>query len=1022
MNDTGLSHRLLSIFAADAAGYSRLMADDDCSTVIALDAARKLFRVHIEAHDGRVIDMAGDSVLAAFETASGAVRAALAVQAQIEADASALPEARKMHFRIGIHLGDVIEKADGTVYGDGVNIAARLQELAEPGGVNVSDAVHGAMGTRVDAHFDDLGEHEVKNIAAPVHAFRVRTEGDNLRFGRFEIRFVERRLLIDGAAATLGAGDFNLLEALAKRPGQLVTRRELMDASTVDDSLAQHLSALRKVLGRDAIATIPGRGYRFTARIEDGVAHAPLSSARTRSGAATTTATLVKLKTNLPETLQPLIGRDDDLAALGALIDQYRLVTIVGAGGMGKTRLAQALLHARQHDARAYPHGVCWVELAPVNDATALPGAIAAALGVHTGRGDAMAGLIAATGPLALLIALDNAEHLLADVARVAEALHEAAPGLRLVVTSQAPLKLSPEHVYRLGALAVPEGTLPAEEALEFGAVALFVERAQAADARFALTDVNASAVIALCRALDGMALAIELAAARAPMLGVQRLTASLHERLKLLTTSGNRNAPARQQTLRAALEWSHGFLDEREQAVFRRLAVMAGSASLELVQQVVADEGGKGALDEWAVLDTLGCLVDRSLVVVGETDPPRYRLLDTPRAYAQERLAAAGELEALRRRHAETVAALFDAAWDERYSGRVGIDDWQRALEPDFDNAREAFSWARTQGDAKTALVIAATLLRALPQSLHAERVALAESCEALAGPSLPLPLRLRAWLMASRTWGQTRPQRSHAAALQGLTLARASGDRFGLYVALARCAIAPRLPDATAEAALDEMRGLEDPAWPPQRLLIGTEAEFFSARRLGQPDAALRLARKHLPLQRAAGESASASLANLIDAELSAGEVQAAVRTGTALVAQLQGTRGELALAYARLNLTAALLALDEAGQARAHAEAGWPRAPRFDLQPYWAVYLALLAALEGRPRDAARLAGYADAGYARREDQRESNEAQAFERATTLARGVLGQVEFDLLNTEGATLRDEDVERVALGTVDE
>ena len=207
MNETGLHHRLLSIFAADAAGYSRLMSDDDHATVVALDAAldaaRELFRSHIEAHEGRVIDMAGDSVLATFETASGAVQAALAVQARLQADASALPESRKMRFRIGIHLGDVIEKADGTVYGDGVNIAARLQALAEPGGINVSHAVHGAIGKRVDANFDDLGEHEVKNIAAPVRAFRVRAHSDGLRFGRFEIRFSEHRLLVDGAPVIL---------------------------------------------------------------------------------------------------------------------------------------------------------------------------------------------------------------------------------------------------------------------------------------------------------------------------------------------------------------------------------------------------------------------------------------------------------------------------------------------------------------------------------------------------------------------------------------------------------------------------------------------------------------------------------------------------------------------------------------------------------------------------------------------------------------------------------------------------
>jgi adenylate cyclase len=177
MDETGFSHHLAAILAADAAGYSRLMAADEHATVTALDAARAVFRSQTEAHHGRVVDMAGDSVLAVFETAAGAVSAALAVQASINPQADAAPEDRRMRFRIGVHMGDLIEKADGTVYGDGVNIAARLQALAEPGGATVSDAVRGAVRGKVAASFDDLGEQAVKNIAEPVRAFAVCAAG-----------------------------------------------------------------------------------------------------------------------------------------------------------------------------------------------------------------------------------------------------------------------------------------------------------------------------------------------------------------------------------------------------------------------------------------------------------------------------------------------------------------------------------------------------------------------------------------------------------------------------------------------------------------------------------------------------------------------------------------------------------------------------------------------------------------------------------------------------------------------------
>ena len=177
MTDTGSRHRLTAILAADAAGYSRLMAVDESGTVAALDAARALFRVRIEANRGRVVDMAGDSVLAVFETAAGAVSAALAVQLDLDAARGSVPEDRQMRFRIGVHLGDVIEKGDGTVYGDGVNIAARLQALADVGGITVSDAVHGAVRGKVTTSFVDQGEQTVKNIPHPVRAFALHASG-----------------------------------------------------------------------------------------------------------------------------------------------------------------------------------------------------------------------------------------------------------------------------------------------------------------------------------------------------------------------------------------------------------------------------------------------------------------------------------------------------------------------------------------------------------------------------------------------------------------------------------------------------------------------------------------------------------------------------------------------------------------------------------------------------------------------------------------------------------------------------
>ena len=221
------------------------------------------------------------------------------------------------------------------------------------------------------------------------------------------------------------------------------------------------------------------------------------------------------------------------------------------------------------------------------------------------------------------------------------------------------------------------------------------------------------------------------------------RLLSSMQHRCGLLTAGRNRAAPARQQTLRAALEWSHGLLPARERRVFRRLGVMAGSASLEFIQQVLVDADDDGELDAWAVLDALDTLVDRSLVAVlpGHLDELRYRLLESPRAYALECLQAAGERAALQRRHALAVAAMFDAAYDESFSGRIGVDDWLRRREPDLDNARDALAGPAAPAPSKSSCASARRMLRALPPSLHVERMALADACEARIGRRCPKP-----------------------------------------------------------------------------------------------------------------------------------------------------------------------------------------------------------------------------------------------------------------------------------------
>jgi predicted ATPase/DNA-binding winged helix-turn-helix (wHTH) protein len=839
-----------------------------------------------------------------------------------------------------------------------------------------------------------------------------------LHFGRFELQPNERRLLLDGHPAHIGARAFDLLLALAERPGRLVDKATLMDLVwpglvVLENNLAAQMSALRKLLGGEVIVTIPGRGYRFVAPLQVR-AEAPMQEAAREP----------TLRTNLPVELPLLLGRGDALDELGSLIDSHRLVSVIGPGGIGKSLLTQHVLAKR---ASTYAHGVCWVELGGVRDASALPGAVVAALGVHTGQGDALESLACAVSSLTMLLALDNAEHLLADVATLCRVLHDAAPGLRLIVTSQAPLRLAAEQVCRIGPLAVPDTTVPAAQALQFGAVALFAERAHAVDRRFLVSHANVSAVIDVCRALDGLPLAIELAAARAPLLGLSSLLASMGDRFSLLTQGRKREAPQRQRTLRAALEWSCDLLGPRELRVFRRMGIFAGSASLKLIQQVLSEPDG-GELDTWAVLDALDRLVDQSLVVIAtsiDADEARYRMLETPRAYALECLDQAGERAELQRRHALAVAALLDAAYEEYFSGRIGVDHWLHRLEADLDNARDAVQWARASGDGGVAMRISTTMLRALPPSLHVERMALADACEAGIADSMPEPLRLKAWIELSCVLADSQKARGRRAAEQALALARPfdarQPDRFGLYHALCRAASAAAqasdLP--AASSLLGEAQRLEDPSWPAQRLLWRAEAAQWLARMSGHTGEALQRGRRLLALDRERGSNAALTTGNLIDAELAAGNASAAAQLGRDLIESLSGTRHEYGIAFARINLLAALLAQDDVAQAQPVARSAWSKAATFDLQHAAAAYLALFCALDGRPDAAVKLAAYSQAIYAARQEAREQNETAATLRALSLARPSLDDATFKRLQDEGAAMHDGEVEPLAFGS---
>ena len=507
-------------------------------------------------------------------------------------------------------------------------------------------------------------------------------------FDRCAIRHEARQVLIDGQPVRLGARAFDLLLVLIEQRDRVVSKNELLETVwpglvIEENNLQVHVSALRKLLGPQTIATIPGRGYRFTATLT------PLASG---TGDALH-AKPARRSTDRQIDEPTLFGRDEDFNAVTGLLTAHRLVTLVGAGGIGKTVLAHAVARAVKS---AFSHGVCVVDLAPLTDATQLAAVVAGALQVTLGHGEVSAALADAVKARHMLIVLDNCEHLVQSAALLAATLMHAAPRLHLLATSQEPLKLQHEQIYRVGTLAVP-ARVTLEEAKAAGAVRLFEHRAHAADQRFVLDESNVAAVVDICVQLDGIALAIELAAARVQLLGVQGLRDRLGQRLFVLS-GGSRVAPPRQRTLRAALEWSHTLLSMDQQAVFRRLGVMSGPFGLDASQQVAAH----GTIDEWAVLDHLGALVEKSLISVEpDTDTDgvmRYRMLETMRQFALERLAESGEQHATRERHLACFLALALEAKAQLEGPGQGA--WLKRLDRDRDNFFAAHAWCNHADD----------------------------------------------------------------------------------------------------------------------------------------------------------------------------------------------------------------------------------------------------------------------------------------------------------------------------------
>ena len=629
---------------------------------------------------------------------------------------------------------------------------------------------------------------------------------------------------------------------------------------------------------------------------------------------------------SLPASLTPLLGREPEVAEIVGLLGQgaVRLLTLTGPGGIGKTRLG---IEAAQKAAGYFPDGVAFVALAPLGDAALVMPSVSQVLGLRETAGvHPLEALCQYLRERKFLLVLDNFEHVAEAAAEVVDLLGSC-PNLCVLVTSRAPLRVRGEREYPVSPLAVPDPTHKpqAEEVAQTPAAGLFIERAEDASPSFELTQANAAAVAAICWRLDGLPLALELAAAQTRFLGPTALLSRLDQALQ---AGGARDLPERQRTMRATLDWSHELLHEPEKTLFRRLSVFAGGFTLEAAEDV----GTAAEVEDEDVLVLLGNLVEQSLVVAetsleGET---RYRMLEPVRQYALERLEKSGEVEEVRRRHAAFYLALAEQAeprikgWDQ--------GEWLDRLEAENDNLRTAIGWSLEAGETLTAARFGWALgMYWVMRARHTEGRLLMEQTVAQ-GDNLPGEMKSKAlWALAASVYGSGDDNRLMAISEEGVALSRRAGDR-------------------QSEASLLGMMG-------------------FAALQLGELDRATQILEESLGIFREQGDAWAAAhiLTHLAITPLRRGEYPQAAGYAEEAFALTRQTGDRLAANIALHILAQAAWALGDQERAAGHFRDALMLT--FEVKDrtnaaYCLQGLAAVAGARGEPGRAARLLGAAEA----------------------------------------------------------
>ena len=716
---------------------------------------------------------------------------------------------------------------------------------------------------------------------------------------------------------------------------------------------------------------------------------------------------------NLPLQLSTFVGREAEVTGITTLVEKHRLVTLVGSGGVGKTRLC---LQVAANSLDGSGVGVWFIELAPLTSGLYIPSTVALTLGLTLSpEGDPVENLVRALKGTHALLVFDNCEHLVEPAARVISAILHGAAQVKVLASSRQALGVAGEATYQVPSLSLPgkdKAHPTATDLLSYESVALFVERARAASDTFSLTDENAPIIADICRRLDGIPLAIELAAARVKMLGPRRLRERLDERFRLLT-GGSRDALPRQQTLRAMIDWSHDLLDDRERTLFRRLTIFVNGFTLEGAVAIGSDED----VDELDVFDMLASLVDKSLVLAEpQGDAVRYRLLESTRAYASEKLDTAGEREFVAGRHLRYLGDRFTELRDQR-ERTSRPDDLEAALESEIEDVRSALDGALARGDVIDGgelLANTGTCWGAI--GLEAECVARCETYLA----ALPADRsQLRAWLLTVLSYFVStsgNKVRGFELAMEAVEQARASGDALVLgwalnqYVTMA--VFLHRFDDANG--ALTEADAIQGTSAHLRIRLLEARAHFSAG--LGDLETAAslyeRLRKEERSLGCARGEQNAAL--NVAEIEHERGRTRRAISIVRETLPAARSGADRNVLALLLNNLAGYLVAVNDLPEAAAaaresigiHAE----REPDHAHVVIALEHLALVFALRGALALAATLEGYAHAALQRHGFPREFAETTTHDRLIALLDEGIAPDGLARLTAEGSSLAPE------------